>query len=311
MAINNKYILDSLNEYVFGHIEAKKVLITMLNRGRLRHYQKFIKEMDEDNLINPLKILLIAPSGTGKTHLVESLQKVVHFPLVRVDATQMNPAGSSGGIKLDGLKKQILEEATRCCLDYPEHYYSIEGAVDRTIVFIDEIDKLGVSFESSGNWNKHVQSSFLTMFDNKCEFSGVSFVFAGAFSEITKVAHINSLGFISGKHIDKSQAIDEKLMKSGLIPELVGRINYIAELDLFTEEDLFNILKTKLVPKKLRDLAAYSIINVFVDDDKLREIANLGHKSHQGVRFLQRELDKMFLELEFNTDLDDVISNGI
>lgn len=302
--VSNKQIMENLNEYVFGHTEAKKALITMLSRARLRHYQKFNKEMDDEHLIAPMKVLLIAPSGTGKTHLVESLRKIVPFPLVRVDATQMNPAGSSGGVKVADLKKQILEEATRCCLDYPEFYYSIEGAVDRCVVFIDEVDKLGTSFESSGNWNSHVQSNFLTMFDHKHEYAGVSFVFAGAFSEITKIVNNKGLGFVQGKHIDKTKAIDERLVGCGLIPELVGRINYIAELDLFTEDDMLKIMKTKLLPKKYRDLAAYGLFNVEMPDDKLLEIIKLGMRSGQGVRYLQRALDKHFLDLEYNANLE-------
>lgn len=310
MSISNKWIMNSLDDYVFGHLEAKKALITMLNRARLRHHQKFIKEMGDDYLISPLKILLIAPSGTGKTYLVESLRRIVPFPFIRVDATQMNPAGSSGGVKMEQLKKMIVEEATRCCIDYPDYYFSIEGAVDRTVVFIDEIDKLGTSFESSGNWNQHVQSNFLTLFDNKHEYSGVSFVFAGAFSEITKTINNRSIGFTTGKHLEKTQAIDEKLTKSGLIPELVGRINYIAELDIFTEADLFKILKTKLLPKKYRDLAGYGIFNAELPDKELKEIVALGVKSGQGVRFLQRAIDKHFLELEYNADIDNIIYNG-
>lgn len=311
MGISNRFIMSSLDNYVFGHMEAKKALITMINRARLRHHQKFIKEMDEEYLIAPMKVLLIAPSGTGKTHLVESLRKVVPFPLIRVDATQMNPAGSSGGVKMESLKKYIVEEATRCCLDYPEHYFSIEGAVDRAVVFIDEVDKLGTSFESSGNWNQHVQSNFLTLFDNKQEFAGVSFVFAGAFSEITKMVHNkNSIGFMQGENINKTEDIDEKLMKSGLIPELVGRINYIAELDLFNEDDLLKIMQSKILPKKLRDLAAYGLFNVEITEDRLREIAHSGMKSGQGVRYLQRALDKLFLEFEYETDLDPITYNS-
>lgn len=308
---SNESLMAALDEYVFGHADAKKALITMLNRSKLRWYQKYMKEMYEENLINPLKILLIASSGTGKTHLIESLRNVVHFPLVRVDATQMNPAGSSGGVKVSDLKKLITEEATNCCLDYPNLYYSVEGAIDQTVVFVDEIDKLGTPFESSGNWNKHVQSNFLTMFDNKTEFSGVSFVFAGSFSDITNKKSVQkSFGFLNDNTTDDDgEILDEKILNSGLIPELLGRINCIVELDVFTEEDLLRILKERVVPKKLVDLAAYGLFNVDVPEEKLKEMVLLCLKSGQGVRHLQRQVDKYCLELEYDAGVEGMLYN--
>ena len=302
--INNKLILASLDEYVTGHLEAKKTLINMLSRSRMRHYQKYMRGMDEEFLISPSKVLLIGQSGTGKTHLVESLQKVVHFPLVRVDATQMNPAGATGGTKPQKLRDLIYTAASEAKAKLPNQYFSIDGAVDRTVVFIDEIDKLGVSWESSGNWNRHVQSNFLTMFDNKEEFSGVSYIFAGAFAGLTGNPK-NNLGFTaSGEDKNTSPSVDSKILSAGLIPELVGRINAICELDVFTESDLYNILVNRILPKKQMDLAAYNIMDTFVEKPELERIAREAKKSEQGIRHMQREVDKIFMELEFDADVD-------
>ncbi len=310
--MNNIDILNELDRYVVGHLEAKKALVTLLTRSLLRHHQKYVKGMDDDFLLSPMKILLIGASGSGKTHLLESLQKIVHFPLVRIDATQMNPAGSSGGIKPNDLRKLVQEQAMFCCDVFPTRYYSIDGAIDKTVVFIDEVDKLGTSFESSGNWNKHVQSNFLTIFDNKTDLSGLSFIFAGAFNEITKIKAVtkNSIGFQHFPNDSKDAFLDEDLVKNGLIPELVGRLTNIVELDRFDLNMYMYILKERLLPKKKMDLAAYGVFDLDISDEELKAMAEKACKSNQGVRYLHRALDKHFIELEFNAGLEHTICNG-
>ncbi len=305
----NVEVLEDLNEYVSGHIEAKKALITMIDRSRRRNRQKHPDDgswgMEDSYLLYPSKILLIGPSGTGKTHLIESLHKVVSFPLIRVDATKMTPSGAgSGGIKELELQKMIVEEATR----YWQSGYSItiESAIDQTVVFVDEIDKLGKPWESSGNWSNHVQSNFLTLFDNKTEFAGLSFVFAGAFSEITSKGESKSLiGFNNQDKVENKPIADDDIIKYGLIPELVGRITSIVELDKFTKEDYNNILMNRLLPKKAMDLATIGIFGNVLDKQRATEICEYAFKSGQGIRALQRELEKEFLELEFGYETND------
>lgn len=307
---SNKLILLALDEYVEGHLDAKKALITLLARSRMRHHQKFIKEMGYDFLLSPMKILLIGASGTGKTHLLESLQKIAHFPLIRIDATDLNPTGATGGIKSDTLHKMINSEAMRCCTEYPNQYFSVEGAIDRTVVFIDEFDKLGRNFESSGNWNKHVQSNFLTTFDNKLEYSGVSFVFAGSFESITKTKEkAKTLGFSPDLREDKKELLDKKILESGLIPEIVGRLTAIIELDVFTKDQMYTILTSRVLPKKVMDMAAYHVFDVPVSDEALRKISEEAVESGQGVRYLQRAVDKLFLDYEFDADAEECIFN--
>lgn len=302
---SNKFIMLALDEYVHGHVEAKRALITLLSRSKLRHHQKYIKEMHIDFLLTPMKVLLVGASGTGKTHLLESLRKIVHFPLVRVDATNLNPTGASGGIKSETLHKMINEEAIRCCTEMPNQYFSIDGAIDRMVVFVDEFDKLGRSFESSGNWNRHVQSNFLTTFDSKIEYAGVSFVFAGTFEEVTKSKEkAKLLGFNPDKQEEKKELLDTKILAGGLIPEIVGRLTSIVELDIFTKEQMYTILTTRLLPKKNIDMAAFYVFDIDVSEEDLLKISEDAVKSGQGVRYLQRALDRLYLEHEFNADAD-------
>jgi ATP-dependent Clp protease ATP-binding subunit ClpX len=300
----NGEILAELDNYVDGHIEAKKALISLVNRSKIRHHQKWIERIHKDYLIAPHKVLLIGQSGTGKTHLVESLQQLLDFPLIRLDATKLNPTGASGGVKEDDLRKQIWAKAKEWHEARRGYYHSIDGTVDQMVVFIDEIDKIGKSFDSSGNWNAHVQSNFLTMFDNKAEFAGVSFIFAGAFTDITKhKSKATSIGFNPDERTIKSrEEIDEQVVKAGLIPELVGRLTNIVELDKFTEQDYYKILTERLIPAKLLELAFFNVFDSELDEDELKHMCKSAYNSGQGIRSLQRQLNKHYLDSEFDNE---------
>jgi ATP-dependent Clp protease ATP-binding subunit ClpX len=303
---SNSEIYRQLSEYVSGHDEAKKALIALLNRSKMRYTQRWGKEMHKDYLLQTSKVLLIGASGTGKTHLVESLSQIVQFPLLKLDATKLNPTGASGGVKEEDLRKMIVDNAKICFERSPSVYFSIDGAVDQTVVFIDEIDKLGDSFDSSGKWNDHVQSNFLTMFDNKSEFAGVSFVFAGAFTSITNSEKISSsIGFMRDeKQTSNKDSLEERIVKAGLLPEIVGRMTAIVQLDNFTKDEYRSILLERLLPKKQQDLAHFGVFDVDLDDEKVEEIIDIAVGSNQGVRSLQRQLDKIFLDIEFNYEED-------
>jgi len=307
---SNRKIYEALGEYVSGHDEAKKALITLLNRSKMRYKQKWGSMMHKDFLLQTSKILLIGASGTGKTHLVESLNQIVPFPLLKFDATKLNPTGASGGVKEEDIRKAIVDNAIEFNKKSPSVYFSVDGAIDQTVVFIDEIDKLGQSFDSSGKWNEHVQSNFLTLFDNKSEFAGVSFIFAGAFTSITNKEGIkNSIGFNMLEDKTKKHKVDieNKVVAAGLLPELVGRMMAIIQLDDFTKEEYRAILLDKILPKKQMDMAAFGIFNINITDEQLDNIVDRAMKSNQGVRSLQRQLDKIFLDIEFDFEEDHVL----
>ncbi len=299
---SNLDILDELDGHVAGHIEAKKALISLVNRSKIRHHQKWIEQIYKDYLIQPHKLLLLGQSGTGKTHMVECLHDIVDFPLVRVDATKLNPTGASGGVSEEALRKLIVKKAKEYCEIKRGYYHSIDGAIDQTVVFVDEIDKLGRSFDSSGNWNTHVQSNFLTLFDNKAEFAGVSFIFAGAFTEITN-DNLNKSKPIGFNHpsdgVGKRDELDARVVKAGLIPELVGRLTSLVELDIFTVNDYYDILVQKLIPNKLIELAFFNTFDISLHEDQLQAMAKSAYNSGQGIRSLKRQLDREFMDVEF------------
>lgn len=304
--VSNKVILAELDRLVYGHTQAKKALISLVNRSKLRHSQRWGELLPEENCVKPSKCLLVGGSGTGKTHLMQSLSKVVDFPLLIVDASTFNPTGASGGIKPQKLKEMIYKKAEEYQEMRDGTYFSISGILDQVVVFVDEFDKLSSHYDgTSSNWNEHTQTHFLTLFENHEELSGVSWVFAGAFSGIGEEppqGNKQSIGFNS-VHTEPriSQEIsDEDIVKYGMIPEIVGRLTSICVLDRLAESDFYNILIEKVIPQKIVELAYLGISDVDITDDRLREIAKNATTSSQGVRYLYREIDRHFLDIEFN-----------
>lgn len=303
---SNKKILEELNSRVYGHEEAKKSLISLVNRSKLRHFQKWGELLPKENLINPGKCLLIGGSGTGKTHLLQTLADIVHFPLLIVDATSFNPTGATGGIKAETLKKMITAKARdfleyNCSGDTP--YFSLDGVIDQMVVFVDEFDKISTSYDGSsgGNWNRHLQTHFLTMFENHDELAGVSWIFAGAFSGMgNEQTTKKNIGFTHSEVESSEDLTDEDIVKYGLLPEIVGRLTSICRLDKLTENDFYNILIELVVPKKVAELAYFKVRDIDLTEEQLRTIAQGATKSSQGVRYLYREIEKHFLDVEFN-----------
>lgn len=297
---SNASLLDDYNKRVYGHETAKKALITLVSRSRMRHYQKYHLDVPDSELMEPSKLLLIGDSGTGKTFLVEQLAHMLDFPLLCVDATQLTPSGNSDGIN----QKKFRAECTKTVNNWVESRkargftVSQAGAQDQLVIYIDEIDKLAHSFDSSGNWNRHVQSNFLTMFDNHGEGAGVSFIFSGAFSGMKpKVKH--TLGF-GAETVADVPMLDDELVQYGLIPEFVGRLTSIVKLDTFVEADYRHILYDTLLPAKQHGLSFFNDAHLDIPDSEISNLVQRALKSSQGVRYLKRQLDALALDAEFN-----------
>lgn len=297
---SNRELLEEFNIYVKGHEEAKKAIINLVNRSKIRYHQKYRYLDNTNNLLDPYKILLIGKSGHGKTHLVEVAAKLMDFPLIKIDATTLTPTGNDRGINSAELRKMIEDKAKYLIKTYP-HYHSEQGVIDQTVVFVDEIDKIAKPFESSGGWNKHVQDNFLTLFDDRGVFAGVSFIFAGAFTEIySQIKPQNSIGFRDSRIMNNDKIEwDQEIVKYGLIPELVGRITGIYKIDDLTKQDYKHILENILLPKKQDELVYYNNIEFNITIQQKEQIIDIAHKSGQGVRSLKREIDKLFTDLQF------------
>lgn len=285
--------MKHIDELVYGHEQAKKVISVLLKRSQERYYAKCV--MGSEALKNTLKVLLIGPSGTGKTHLIQSFKKLHNFPLISLDATQLTPSGNSEGMNAKQLKKLIYDTASE--LTKQPEFFNAEGAINQMVIFVDEFDKLGLSFDSSGNWNKHVQSNFLTLIDDREEFAGISWIFAGAFSGLyaDKQGIKGSMGFFPDTNEETSKEIlDSEILKAGIIPELLGRISLIVELDRFTEEDYKKVLTERLLPNYDLDLC----------HEKIDELVAKAYKSKQGIRSLTRQLEMLSIDSDFDEITD-------
>lgn len=267
---------------VYGHERAKKVLKSVINRSRERYYRKIVQGYD----IYPdrLNCLLVGQSGTGKTHLVRQLASEYNINLVTIDATQLAPTSAANGTTSDDLRR-IIDQAVDMRLKQPENF-SREGVLAQTVIFVDEFDKLGNCFDSSGNWNTHVQSNFLTLVDDKGKFADVTWIFAGAFTKLY-VPISRSIGFFAESVTSETELCDADIVRAGIIPEMVGRISLIVQLDTFTLRDYERITEQLLYDKY-----------VTIKSADVAGIAQRAMTSGQGVRSVMRQLEMALIDQE-------------
>lgn len=268
---------------VYGHAKAKKVLTVLHNRSQERYYKKCV--VGENQYPERLNCLLVGPSGTGKTHLMKTFADQHGIPLLCIDATELTPSGNTSGVSKQQLKKLIIDFAHETTKQ--PRFHSPDGVLNQMFIFVDEFDKLATSFDSSGNWNKQVQSSFLTIIEDKYELSGITWVFAGAFSTARECkVKPKSIGFFHEEHTHVDQSLSEKdIIKAGIIPEMLGRIPLIVQLDHFELANYIEIVDRMLQTK-------YNVLtNVNVN-----EVAETAMNSGQGVRSIIRQLEMALIE---------------
>lgn len=301
----NAEILKEFDKHVIGHTKAKKMLISLINRSKTAHYHKYLLD-DAENDIENMNCMLIGGSGTGKTYLVKVLQNLVSFPLIYVDATRLEPTGGSKTMDSKALLKIITDNAWSLVGKEHSQYHSLQGTIDQTVVFIDEIDKLAKPFESSGNWNTQIQSGLLSIIESQEQFSKVSFILAGAFSDLKPESSFKAgIGF-NREEIkeEEKQITDRDIIGYGLMPELVGRLNNITCLDVLEYEDMEHILNKVLLPGKIAQLSKFvEIKDNIVTKEMEKEMIDKALVSGQGVRALKRELDTIFSDIEFDFEV--------
>jgi ATP-dependent Clp protease ATP-binding subunit ClpX len=297
----NSEILKALNQLAYKHEETKKQMINVINRSQVRYTQYFDDCADEDDLIPLHRALIVGESGTGKTHIINSLQKLVNFPLYYIDATRITHVSASGGIKMEELIRKIEKYCSKFCAENQYDYPTLQSAMAKCVVFIDEIDKISVKTDGSSNdWNHGTQSSLLTLLDGAEEYKEISFIFAGAFTGMKRTnAAVNALGFGATGTAASEVFLEEELVKFGILPEIVGRMTLISELDKFEKEDYRHILDTILIPKKNAELAYLGIFLGGLEEEFKDKICHDAVKSGQGVRYLHREINRWVAKKEF------------
>jgi len=315
-------IYDVLNEYVVGQEQAKRTLSVAV----YNHYKRvqMMQSGDGDIELQKSNILLLGPTGCGKTLLAQTLARILNVPFAIADATALTEAGYVGE-DVENILLKLIQAAD----------YDVKKA-ETGIIYIDEVDKIArkadnpsITRDVSGEGvqqallkilegtvasvppqggRKHPHQEFLTI-----DTTNVLFICGGAFAGLDKIIARrigkNAVGFgaeVRGKHAEESaelltQVMPEDLMNFGLIPEFIGRLPVVSAVHQLRREDLVRILnepKNALV-RQYQRFFGYDTIELVFTDDALWEIADRALERETGARGLRSIIEGALLDVMF------------